>query len=300
MAMRRQIARGGLLALGISVVAVLAFAWGHVNPDGAQADADGPAMSLSAPGTVYMGETFVLTIMSDPAPDVEIAGLGSEVIWVGPDQENPRDGLKWEQRDNCADDPIDPLDTFELQVERADGGAIALCSSFSPALTSGAGIAVLSEFALPAAALDVDPGSTTPLVEFDFVCNTAGSYKLTLTAVPGSPDGALFGGLDGTELRVKTVEQDTIQVADTLTIECSDEPPPTDTPEPTDIPPTDVPPTDTPEATVEPTIGGPDDGVAGGAGDSGANGGLWVLIGALLAASVAGMTIFGWRYVRVQ
>ena len=271
-------------------MAVLAFAWGHVNPDGAQAD--GPAMSLGAPGTVFMGVTFQVTVSADPAPDVEFAGLGSEVLF--PEE------LKYTRRDSCGD---------ELQVERADGGAIALCNSFTPILTGGAAHAVLSEFVSGAAALDVAPGSTTPLLELDFVCNTAGSYTLILTAVPESPDGALYGAPDGSEISVKTVAQDydadgdttpeTHQVADALTIECSDEPPPTDTPEPTDIPPTDAP-TDVPEATSEPTIGGPDDGVAGGAGGAGANAGLWVLIGAMLAASVAGMTAFGWRFIRVR
>ena len=301
MAILKQVGRWGVLALGISLVAVLAFAWGHVNPDGAQADAEGQAMSLGAPSIGYMGETFIVTVTADPAPDIEIAGFGSEIIWfesddsgvIIPDAELTPDGLKWQQRDGCLD---------ELQVERADGGAIESCVSVTSILTGGAAHAVLSEFALPAAALDVDLGSASLLLELDFVCNTAGSYTLVLTAVPDSPDGALFGGMDGAEISVKTVELDydgdtaANLVADSVTIECSDEPPPTDTPEPTDIPPTDVPAT----ATTQATVGGPDTGAGGNTGDGGSNAGLWVLIGVLLAASVAGMTAFGWRYVRVR
>ena len=293
MAILKHVGRGGVLALGISLVAVMALVWGQVNSDGAQADADGPAMSLGAPAIVYMGETFVVTVTADPAPDVDIAGFGSEVLWVGPDAENPLEGLKWQPR-VPGDSEASCL--AEIQVGRAGGGSIALCNSFSPILTGGAAHAVLSEFAQPAAALDVAQGSTTLLLELDFVCNTAGSYELTLTAVPDSPDGALFGGTDGGEIAVKTVDG----IADTLTIECSDEPPPTDTPEPTDISPdaTDVPPE--PTATDDGAVGGPETGVGGSAGDGGSNAGLWALIGAMLVASVAGMTAFGWRYVRVR
>ena len=293
MSIRKQATRGGVLALGISLVAVLAFAWGQVNPHGAQAVAEGPAMSLDAPGTVFMGVTFQVTMSADPAPDVEFAGFGSEVIWVGPNQEDPRDGLKWEQR---VPGDAEASCLAEIQVGRVGGGSIALCNSFVPILTSGAAHAVLSQFTQPAGALDVAAGSTTPLLELDFVCNTPGSYTLVLTAVPDSPDGALFGGTDGAEIGIKTVEHDTAQVADTLTIECTDEPPPTDTPEPTDVPQA----TDTPEATAEPTVGGPITGVAGGTGDSGTSAGIWVLIGALLVASLTGMTVYGWKRIQVR
>ncbi len=277
MSIRKQATRGGVVALGISLVAVLAFAWGQVNPDGAQADAGGPAMSLGAPGIVYMGVTFQVTVTADPAPDVDVAGFGSEVLYP--------DGLKSLPREFCED---------ELQVERVDGGAIALCNSFVPILTGGVAHAVLSQFQQDAAALDVAPGSTTLLLELDFVCNTAGSYTLTLTAVPDSPDGALFGAPSGAEIAVKTVDG----VADTLTIECSDEPPPTDTPEPTDIPPTDVPPTDVPQATDTPgptsTVGAVSAGFGPIDGDGGVSAGLWAVIGAMLAAAATGLIILGW------
>ena len=289
MTMWKQVRRGGLIALAISVVAVMAFASGHVNPNSAQAQ--GPAITLDAPGTVFMGVTFLVTVNADPAPDVEIISFGSEVLFP--------DGLKWQPRATCAD---------EVMPQTEAGGPPALCQAGLSTLLGGARHAVISAIGIPPIApFDVVPGSTTTLLELDFVCNTLGSYTLTLTATPDSPDGAVFGDTFAVEIPVKTVEGtydadgdgtvETHQVADTLTLECTDEPPPTD------VPPTDVPvPTDMPEptATVEATVGGPVTGVAGSTGDSGTNAGIWVLIGALLAASLAGMTVFGWKRIRVR
>ena len=296
MSIRQQGIGRGLRIVGLPfmavMVAVLLLAWGHANQDIARAQ--GPGMSLNAPATVFLDQTFVVTIMADPAPDIEFAAFSSEVIFP--------EGVKWQQRP-CAE---------EVVVGRVDGGPIALCQSFTPILTGGAGTAVLSEFALPATALDVVAGSTTPLVELEFVCNTVGSYKLTLTATPDSSDGALFGGTDGAEMPVKTTQQDrdgdTVpnDVADTVTIECTDAPPPTAVPPtavpPTAVPPTAVPPTDTPPGatstvgagTVAPPVTG------AGAGDGGVSVGLWVLIGALLAAAVAAVALFGWRQARAR
>ena len=294
MTMWKQVRRGGLIALAIAGVAVLAFASGLVRPDSAQAV--GPAMSLGAPGTVFMDVTFQVTVNADPSPDFEIASFGSEVLFP--------DGLKWQQRETCSD---------EVVPRPQSGLPLALCEAGLSTLLGGARHAVITNIGVPPLVpFDVAPNSTTTLVELDFVCNTPGSYTLTLTATPDSPDGAVFANLAATEIPVKTVEgtfdadgdgtAETHQVAATLTIECTDEPPPTDIP-PTDIPPTGVPvPTDMPEptATVEATVGGPVTGVAGGTGDSGTNAGIWVLIGALLAASLTGMTVFGWKRIRVR
>ena len=216
-------------ALSLVAFATLLFAWNRAAPETAQAAGPGPGMSLDGPATVFEGLPFTLTISTAPAPDVEICCFGSEVLF--PEE------LKWLPRPNCRG----PGPDGEVQVERLDGGTIAHCVSRLAILTGGAVHEVLSELAAPPAEpLDVAPGSTTLLLELDFVCNTPGSYKLTLTAVPDSPDGALFGTTDGAEIRVKTVKQDhdangdttpeTHQVADTLTIECSEEPPPTATP----------------------------------------------------------------------
>ena len=165
-------------------------------------------MSLEAPATVFAGVPFTLCVNADPAPSVEISGFASEVVFP--------DGLKWLQQ-AC---------TNELQVGRLDGGAIAVCNSFSPILTGGAGHTVQSESGLPLPALDVAAGSTTTLVALDFTCNEVGSHKLTLTADPDSGFGALYFGVNGDQIRVKTVLQDydgdTVanQVADTLVIDC--------------------------------------------------------------------------------
>ena len=308
MNIRKRVTQVGILALGISLVAVLAFAWGQVNPDGAQAVAEGPAMSLGAPGAVLMGETFIVTVTAAPAPDVDIAGFGSEVLWIGSNAENPREGLKWEPREFCDDFDEDGRGLGELQVQRVDGRAIAFCNVFTPVLTDGAAVAVLSEFGdPPIAEIAVDPGSTTLLLELDFVCNTLGSYTLILTAVPGSPDGALYGGLGGEEIPLKTVAHDfdadgdttaePHQVADALTLECVDELPPTATPEPTETLPTDLP-TDVPQATdtPEPTsvVGAVSAGFGPIDGDGGVSAGLWAVIGAMLAAAATGLIILGW------
>ncbi len=212
-----------LVALGgaalLAVLVALLFAWNRAAPETAQAAGPGPGMSLDAPATVFEGLPFTVTISSAPAPDVEIYGFGSEVVFP--------DGLKWLPRPNCRG----PGPDGEVQVERQDGGSIAFCKSFSPILTGGAGHQVISEFtAPPVAALNVTPGSTTPLLELDFVCNTPGSHKLTLTAAPDSPDGALYASVLGELVLVKTVPQELDlnfdgvpephQVADTLVINC--------------------------------------------------------------------------------
>ena len=155
-------------------------------------------MSLEAPATVSVGATFTLCVNADPAPDVEIAGFSSEVVFP--------DGLKWLQR-ACFD---------ALQVGRLDGGAISTCDSFSPVLTGGAAHIVASDFSPPNPVLNIGAGSTTTLLALDFSCNEVGSHKLTLTAVPNSPDGASYIRLNGGQIAVKTVNQ----VADTLVIEC--------------------------------------------------------------------------------
>ena len=221
-----------LVALGVVVLLALStllFAWNRAAPETAQAAGPGAGMSLAGPATVFEGLPFTLTISTAPAPDVEICCFGSEVLF--PDE------LKWLPRPNCRG----PGPDGEVQVERQDGGSIAFCKSFSPILTGGAGHQVISEFtAPPVAALNVTPGSTPPLLELDFVCNTPGSHKLTLTAAPDSPDGALYASVLGELVLVKTVPQELDlnfdgvpephQVADTLAINCVSGPVPSPTP----------------------------------------------------------------------
>ena len=124
--------------------------------------------------------------------------------------------LKWTPRASCE---------AEVQVGRQDAGMLAVCNAKSTFL-GGVGHVVFSEFADLAEPLTVPASSTTTLVELDFTCNVEGSYKLTLTAAPDSPDGAAYADLEGHKLNVKTVLQDydgdttANDVADTATFEC--------------------------------------------------------------------------------
>ena len=124
--------------------------------------------------------------------------------------------LKWTPRASCE---------AEVQVGRQDAGMLAVCNAKSTFL-GGVGHVVFSEFADLAEPLTVPASSTTTLVEMDFTCNVEGSYKLTLTAAPDSPDGAAYVDLQGHKIKVKTVLQDydgdttPNDVADTTTFVC--------------------------------------------------------------------------------
>ncbi len=132
-------------------------------------------MSLNVPsggtcdsdGCVVLGGSFVLVVSTDPAPDVEISGFNTEVVFP--------EGLTWNQT-TCAE---------EVQVSLKDEGAeFGICESFVPSIFGGAGHAVLSEFTFPVPALAVDVGSTTPLVSLNFTCTTDGIYDVLLTSSP--------------------------------------------------------------------------------------------------------------------
>ena len=190
-----------------------------LGPGPARAAGPGAGMSLQVKNActdasqltiVEVGVPFVVCIVSDPAPSVAIAGFDSEVLFPSE--------LKWSQRASCAD---------EVQVETLIGMAPPAVCDASVTFLGGVGHVVLSEFAAPPLeSLTVPTGSTTTLVELDFACNVEGSYKLTLTAVPDSPDGAAYVDLNGSQINVKTVQQDydgdttANDVADTLAIEC--------------------------------------------------------------------------------
>ena len=119
-----------LVALGVVALLALAtllFTWNRAKPEPARAAGPGPGMSLAAPATVFEGVPFTLTINTALAPDVEISGFTSEVLF--PEE------LKYTRRPSCSN---------ELQAVRADGGTIALCDSFTPILTGGAAHLVLS------------------------------------------------------------------------------------------------------------------------------------------------------------
>ena len=189
--------------------------------------ATGEAGSFCSDGIDDDGDTVV----NDGCPQVGIAPES------GPDCANASDddgdgrpndgcppasaGLTWLQRASCED---------EVQVARKDGESLTVCHSFDSLLLGGAGFVVISQITSPAPNLNVTPGSITMLVELDFVCNTVGSHRLTLTAVPDSGFGAIYANTSGNELFVKTVPQELDldfdgvpephQVADTLVINC--------------------------------------------------------------------------------
>ncbi len=268
----------------VAVLVAVLLLWGRDGWDSAQAQ--GPGMSLVAPTTVSTGETFTVVVMADPAPDVEIAAFASEVLFPG---------LEWLQRDSCED---------EVQVERRDGEPLAACVVIVTSAFGGASTTVLAEFAQPPVEpLVLAPGSTAPLVELDFRCTAAGSYTLTLTAAPDSAIGALYGDTDGGEILVETEQYDydgdttPNDVADTVTISCEGPTVPTlRTPRPTGSATEQA--SETP-GEIEPTAtsaSGSDGN--NGDGDGGLGSGLWAVITAILAFAVAGLVVFGWRYMR--
>lgn len=307
-----------LFALAALLVVALQAA-GAPLPDTAHAqEADG-GMSLAVKNDcddtaelslVQAGEPFVVCVSADPAPSTSVAGpvqgisgFATEVLFT--------DGLEWRPRPQCTD---------EVQITRADpNDSFAICLAFTTSLLRGAGHAVLSAAEFPVPPLSFGPGSTSTLIEMDFVCRLGGSYTLVLAAVPDSDFGSIYGDLDANQISLRTVEfdydGDTVpnQVADFTTLECNG---PTATPCPasgcptaTDPPPPTPFPLSTSQrltATAEllaaartPRNGG--DNGAFGFQDPNENGGggtsvwLWVGLGAAAAVLAGGAAFDGYR-----
>ena len=144
-----------LLVLTIAALLVLALAGPPAVPRPAQAA--GPGMSLAAPASVAVGGTFTVSIVADPAPDVEIGGFGAEVVFP--------DGLTWLPRPNCEG----PGPDSEVQVQRQDGGPLALCFSYLTTDLQAVAHNVIGDTFLDAP-LTVTPGATTTLIELDVQC----------------------------------------------------------------------------------------------------------------------------------
>ncbi len=346
----QQFQRGGRTAvwlpLLVALVALLLM-WGHADREPALAQ--GPAMSLNAPASVATGEMFTVINMADPAPDIEISGFGSEILFPG-GQESPiscvnstdddgdgaiNDGCEQvaetsETGAQCANDTDDDGDGFvndgcptvdaamewlqrpncedEVMVEPEDGGPLILCLTLVSALSGGVVYGVLGDFGEPPLSpLTLIPGSTAPLIELDFRCLTAGSHTFTLMAVPDSADGALYAGLDGGEIWVETEQQDpdgdtTLNdVADSVMINCEGQTVPmSPSPTPTatvsgSLTPGEVEPSATQINGNDGNNGDDDDGDDG---DDGISAGLWAVIAVVVAAAIAGLVVFGWRYTR--
>ena len=238
--------RGALVAvvlLASALVVLLLLTWGRSLSRAADQSTAGMTLSVADAATRCEGPVdnptsctfpltdppheFILTVNANLAPNVAIAGFASEVV-VFPA------GLTWNQRTNCE---------AEVQVGLASGEPLALCQSFETPLLFGAGHAVISADGFPLSPLAVDPGSTTTLVELDFVCSSTNeAFTLTLTALPDSEFGAVYSDVNAVQIPLRTVEEqldldrddklEKHQVADTLLINCGDPPPPTATPIP--------------------------------------------------------------------
>ena len=283
----------------MALAIILLLAWGQASSRTVQAQ--GPAMSLTGPAQVDVGIPFTISVNADPAPNVDIGGFNTEVLF-------PR-AVEWLQRASCED---------EVQVV-TDGNAPQFCIQYLSQLLQGAAHTVLSEVSevaeSPLAALDVTPGSTTTLVEIDFVCRTAGSHTLVLAVVQDSAFGSVYADLDAEPLLLETIEHDydgdttPNAVADILTLDCRS--PQGTTEQPTGLAGETATPIEPGLTAVDGDNGDGDssngdngdggssngDSIAGDT-DGGVSAGLWAVIAAVLAAAVAGLAAFGWRYAR--
>ena len=271
----------------MTLAIILLLAWDN-QASSRTVQAQGPAMSLTGPAQVDVGIPFTISVTADPAPNVAIGGFNTEVLF-------PR-AIEWRQRAGCED---------EVQVG-TDGSAPEICIQYLSQLLEGAAHTVLSEVATPPlAALDVTPGSTTTLVEIDFVCRIAGSHTLVLAVAQDSDFGSVYADLDAEILLLETIEYDydgdttPNAVADILTLDCRSSQDTTE--QPTGLAGETASPIDPGATSVDGDNGNGDNGDGDngdGDTDGGIGTGLWAIIAAGLAAAVAGLAVFGWRYSR--
>ena len=196
-----------LLALG--VVALLAFttmllARNRAVPETAQAADAGStvAMELKVPATVVVGKKFTIGISANLTPAEPIGSFAVEVL--------TSDDLKYSGTGNCSE---------EVKVRRKGQYGLHLCIS-SARVAGGRNLFVISTLTAPDEPLDVPVSSQAHLANLSYTCNTVGIQKITLTAIPNSPDGAAFGTTSGTLITVKTVLLDGTPVADSAVIDC--------------------------------------------------------------------------------
>ena len=239
----------GLLALPIIavVLALMVFSFGNSSTD--TAEATGPSQSLSATGNVICSPgdpvpekplkcfaasipgwekaatEFQITLSANDVP--AISGWGGEVLFGG---------LTWNPGAECEDD----VDLPGILCVRAIalGGTVARVGGIN-----GFGPTVFP-------ALPGTPGGSVQLAHFNVHCAGPGTFKVTATDHPTSLAGAIFKSApDGNTIPVvgsKTQDQtnpadpvgagtptptpDVKEVADTLLINCVDQPTPTATP----------------------------------------------------------------------
>jgi len=184
-----------------------------------EAEAGGPGMNLTAPVNVLVNQTFVVTVTGSPLP-AAYSGYSTEIVLPT--------GLKWIQRVDCYD---------EIGVTRLDNGQDP-ASCIRAAGPGGEPRHVVISAIVP----PPQPALTgAPLLSIDVRCNTAGSYKIALTAVPDSSFGAVYFAPDTNPINVTTISQDingdttAENIADGQVVTCAV--------------PTPAPPTNTPTAT---------------------------------------------------
>lgn len=282
----------------MALAIILLLAWDN-QASSRTVQAQGPAMSLTGPAQVDVGIPFTISVNADPAPNVAIGGFNTEVLFPG--------ALEWLQRAGCEDEVL----------VGTDGSAPEICIQYLSTELAGAAHTVLSGVSegteSPLATLDVTPGSTTILVEIDFVCRTAGSHTLVLTVAQDSAFGSIYADRDANQLLLETIEHDydgdttPNAVADILTLDCRGSQDTTE--QPTGLAGETASPIEPGLTSVDGDNGngenGDGDGSNGDNGDGGSsdgdtNGGvsagLWAVIAAVLAAAVAGLAVFGWRW----
>lgn len=165
----------------------------------AQAPEVGMTLGATAPAEcnaqgcrVASGAAFSITVRADPAPDVDLAGISTEVFFGG---------LVWQIR-TCL---------TELQIGRADGEDIASCVQ-QPGPGGQARHVIISEVGAASLAPLEDLSSGDVIFELAVRCPAAGTFNVFLTAETASrgspntdaPFGALYYGADTAPIPVKT------------------------------------------------------------------------------------------------
>ncbi|MCH7511120.1 MAG: hypothetical protein IIB19_02025, partial [Chloroflexi bacterium] len=170
----------------------------------------GPSMELTIPTNVEVGEKFIITVSGD-TPNVPIAGVGFDVVTTAE--------VKYNGSDDCAS---------EFKLARKDGGPIAFCFSRTSAI-GGHSIAVRTESSQHSANLNNVPGERAVLANLSYVCNTVGSFKITLPTFANDPAGGIYGDPFGGAIFPKSVDVGGVDVVDSATITCTPAPPKIDT-----------------------------------------------------------------------
>ncbi len=163
-----------------------------------------PGMSLKGPSApVPVSQAFTITINADPDPNFGIGAFQTEVTV------SPSSGLTYIARPTCQDE----AQVLEADAEPPDG-----------CFRSTGSAGEVRHFI----ATSVSPPSLEPfdspmgsLVEIDFTCDVAGTYQLTLTALPDASFGAAYvENANSDFVEVPTVPKGGMDVADALDVTC--------------------------------------------------------------------------------